>query len=74
MKDTLKSLIPWQSSIPWYDEYTSLAEIFDTENSLSYKYGNAILVVTKKLPKEYHGSPWPSGKDFRFERKKLFVH
>ena len=62
-QDTLKSLIPWQSSIPWYDRYFNLPEIVNTEQSLSPS-GNAILVVTKRFPKEYHGSPWPSGLQF----------
>jgi len=60
---TLKSLIPWHESIPWYDRYFSLPEILNTDKSLSSN-GNAILVITKKLPKEYHGSPWPAGRDF----------
>lgn len=59
---TLKSLIPWYESIPWYDRYFSLSEVL-TGESMSPN-GNAILVITKKLPKEYHGSPWPAGRDF----------
>lgn len=62
-KNTLKSLIPWQSSIPWYDRYFHLPEMLYTGQSLSPS-GNAILVVTKRFPKEYQGSPWPSGMQF----------
>jgi hypothetical protein len=62
-KNTLKSLIPWYSSIPWYDEYFSLSEIFNKGQSLSPS-GNAIIVITKRLAKNYRGQPWPAGKDF----------
>jgi len=51
-----------KSLIPRHDNYFDLSKFLNEDHSLS-PTGNAILVVTKRIHKNYRGLPWPSGKE-----------
>jgi len=57
--------------IPRHDRYFDLSEFLNQDNSLSPN-GNAALVVTKRIHKNYGGSPWPSGKELN-ERERAIA-